>query len=391
MKTIAIEEHFITPMYRQKVAANEFRNFYLTSRSEQIGHDIVEQNSDLGAKRLAHMDAAGIDVQVLSFGSPGPQGFGADVAIPMAKDANDLAREAVEAHPDRFAAFAALPTADPGAAAEELERRVNWLGFKGAMIHGHTRGSFLDEKKYWVMFERAQALGVPLYLHPTLPHPDALKAYFHGYEDLARAGWGFAVDTSCHFLRIVFAGVCDAYPRMTIILGHLGEGFPFALHRNDLHPRVGVEHPGEDDAQEMAARIHRETPARARELLVPLEVGLERVRVRERGMEVERHAERLGALENHPVFLLVEETPSSVAVDHRAFEPQPRDAALELLGRGAGVSRRQRGECGETVRVRLDRLAREIVRVLRHRDRDVRAEALKIGRAEGEHLHVDAG
>src|SRR5206468_4686220 len=96
MKTIAIEEHFITPMYRRKVAANEFRNFYLTSRGEQIGHDIVEQNSDLGAKRLAHMDAAGIDVQVLSFGSPGPQGFGADIAIPMARDANDLAHAAVK-------------------------------------------------------------------------------------------------------------------------------------------------------------------------------------------------------------------------------------------------------------------------------------------------------
>src|SRR5437660_1426023 len=122
MKTIAIEEHFITPMYRQKVAANEFRNFYLRSRSEQIGHDIVEQNSDLGAKRLAHMDAAGIDVQVLSFGSPGPQGFAADVAIPMARDANDLAHEAVKAHPDRFAAFAALATADPGAASDELGR-----------------------------------------------------------------------------------------------------------------------------------------------------------------------------------------------------------------------------------------------------------------------------
>ena len=235
MKTIAIEEHFITPMYRQKVAANEFRNFYLSSRSEQIGHDIVEQNSDLGAMRLAHMDAAGIDVQVLSFGSPGPQGFGADVAIPMAKDANDLAHEAVKAHPDRFAAFAALPTADPGAAAEELERCVTRLGFKGAMIHGHARGSFLDEKKYWVIFERAQALGVPLYLHPTLPHPDALKAYFQGYEDLARAGWGFAVDTSCHFLRIVFAGVFDAYPRLRIILGHLGEGLPFAMHRLNDH------------------------------------------------------------------------------------------------------------------------------------------------------------
>ena len=235
MKVIAIEEHFITPLYREKVGANEFRNFYLKSRGEQLGHDIVEQNSDLGAERLAHMDAAGVDVQVLSFGSPGPQAFGAEVAIPMARDANDRLYQAIQKHPGRFAGFAALPTADPEAAAQELERCVRKLGFKGAMIHGHTRGSFLDERKYWTIFERAQALGVPIYLHPTLPHPDAVKAYFEGYEELARAGWGFAVDTSCHFLRIVFAGVFDAYPRLRIILGHLGEGLPFAMHRLNDH------------------------------------------------------------------------------------------------------------------------------------------------------------
>jgi len=235
MKVIAIEEHFITPMYREKVGANEFRNFYLKSRGEQLGHDIVEQNSDLGAKRLAHMDAAGVDVQVLSFGSPGPQAFAAEVALPMARDANDRLYQAIQKNPERFAGFAALPTADPEAAARELERCVSKLGFKGAMIHGHTRGSFLDERKYWTIFERAQALDVPIYLHPTLPHPDAVKAYFEGYEELARAGWGFAVDTSCHFLRIVFAGVFDAYPRLRIILGHLGEGLPFAMHRLNDH------------------------------------------------------------------------------------------------------------------------------------------------------------
>ena len=235
MKVIAIEEHFITPMYREKVGANEFRNFYLKSRGEQLGHDIVEQNSDLGAGRLAHMDAAGVDVQVLSFGSPGPQAFAAEVAIPMARDANDRLYQAIQKNPGRFAGFAALPTADPEAAAQELERCVSKLGFKGAMIHGHTRGSFLDERKYWTIFERAQALGVPVYLHPTLPHPEAVKAYFEGYEELARAGWGFAVDTSCHFLRVVFAGVFDAYPRLRIILGHLGEGLPFAMHRLNDH------------------------------------------------------------------------------------------------------------------------------------------------------------
>jgi predicted TIM-barrel fold metal-dependent hydrolase len=244
MRIIAIEEHFLTPLYREKVGANEYRNFYLTSRGRQMGHDIIEQNLDLGAKRLAHMDAHGVDVQVLSFGSPGPQAFAADVAIPMARDANDRLHATMKAHPTRFAGFAALPTADPRAAVEELERCVTRLGFKGAMIHGHQQGEFLDAKKYWPIWERAAQLGVPVYLHPALPHPDAVKAYFDGYEELARAPWGFAVDTSCHFLRLVFAGVFDAYPRLTIILGHLGEGLPFAMHRMNEHSWAAAKRRG---------------------------------------------------------------------------------------------------------------------------------------------------
>ena len=244
MRIIAIEEHFITPMYREKVGANEYRNFYLSSRGDVMGHDIMAENMDLGASRLRHMDEQGVDMQVLSFGSPGCQMFGADVAIPMAKDANDRLHQAVEKYPARFAGFAALPTAEPRAAVAELERCVTTLGFKGAMIHGHQRGEFLDAKKYWPIWERAEALGVPVYLHPALPHPDALKAYFDGYEELARAPWGFAVDTSCHFLRLVFAGVFDAYPRLKIILGHLGEGLPFAMHRMNEHSWGAAERRG---------------------------------------------------------------------------------------------------------------------------------------------------
>ena len=190
------------------------------------------------------MDAAGVDMQVLSFGSPGPQAFGADVAIPMARDANDLLFQAIQSYPARFAGFAALPTAAPEIAADELERCVKKLGFVGAMIHGHQQGSFLDEKKYWTLFERAEALDVPIYLHPTVPHPDAMKSYFQGYEELARAGWGFALDTSCHFLRIMFSGVFDAYPKLKIILGHLGEGLPFAMHRLDDHTRASAARRG---------------------------------------------------------------------------------------------------------------------------------------------------
>jgi len=235
MKIIAIEEHFSTPLYREKVHANEFRNFYITSRSEQIGHDIVKELGDIDAERIRHMDAQGVDVQVLSFGSPGPQAFNANEAIPMARDANDILYEAMKKHPTRFAGFAALATAAPDDAAAELERTVKQYGFKGTMIHGHTLGSFLDDKKYWPIFERAEALDVPIYLHPTLPPPNAMKAYFEGYEEIARAGWGFAVDTSIHFLRILFSGAFDAYPKLKIILGHLGEGLPFAMHRLNDH------------------------------------------------------------------------------------------------------------------------------------------------------------
>jgi 2,3-dihydroxybenzoate decarboxylase len=244
VKTIAIEEHYITPMYREKVTGGEFRNFYLTSRSEQIGHNIVEENADLGTSRLKNMDANGVDVQVLSFGAPGTQGFDAQTAIPMARDANDRAHDLIKKHPTRFASFAALPTAAPDESAKELERCVTKLGFKGTMIHGHTMGEFLDHKKYWAIFEAAEALDVPIYLHPTAPHPDAYKAYFDGYEELHRAGWGFMIDTSCHFLRIMFSGAFDKYPKLKFILGHLGEGIPFAMHRLDDHTALAAKRKG---------------------------------------------------------------------------------------------------------------------------------------------------
>jgi predicted TIM-barrel fold metal-dependent hydrolase len=244
VRIIAIEEHFITPMYREQVSANEFRNFYLSTRSREMGHDIIEENLDLGESRIAHMDEAGVDVQVLSFGSPGPQAFAAEVAIPMARDANDRLFEATKKYPDRFYGFAALPTADPEKAAQELERCVTKLGFKGAMIHSHQQGEFLDGAKYRVVWKTAERLGVPVYLHPALPHPQVVKAYFEGYEELARAPWGFAIDTSSHFLRLVFSGLFDDCPKLKIILGHLGEGIPFAMHRLDTHARAAAERRG---------------------------------------------------------------------------------------------------------------------------------------------------
>jgi predicted TIM-barrel fold metal-dependent hydrolase len=142
---------------------------------------------------------------------------------------------AVLAHPDRFAAFAALPTPDPIAAAAELDRCVEKLGFKGAMIHGLTNQEFLDHKKYWPIFERAQALDVPIYLHPSAPHPAVMEVYYQDYLEefpmVIRAAWGFTVETATMAIRLILSGIFEEYPRLKIVLGHMGETLPFLLWR----------------------------------------------------------------------------------------------------------------------------------------------------------------
>ncbi len=244
MRIIALEEHVVTPLYVARRAGGARRATSLADRSERVGHDVSAELMDIGASRIKHMDAVGIDVQVLSLTMPGAQAFDAASAPAIARDANDRIREAITGHPARFAGFAALPTADPAAAAKELERAVGRLGFKGAMINGHTGGEFLDDKKYWVIFEAAQALGVPIYLHPRDPHPAVMQAYFEGYEELATAAWGFSLDTVAHFLRMIYGGVLDAFPDLTFILGHLGEGLPFFLDRLHDHTVLSLARRG---------------------------------------------------------------------------------------------------------------------------------------------------
>ncbi len=157
---IALEEHYWDAEVAKTFESAEARNPALRQRLD-----------DLGALRLREMDEAGIDVQVISHGAPSTQRLDAATAVPLAKRANDRLHEAVRAHPDRFAGFAALPTADPKAAAEELERAVAKLGFKGAMVHGPTNGVFFDDKRFWPIFERAQELDVPLYIIRLRPFP----------------------------------------------------------------------------------------------------------------------------------------------------------------------------------------------------------------------------
>ncbi|MHA1107798.1 MAG: amidohydrolase family protein, partial [Alphaproteobacteria bacterium] len=143
----------------------------------------------------------------------------------------------VKNHPDRFAAFAAIPTPDPKAAADELERAVTRLGFKGAMVHGLTNGVFFDDRQFWPIYERAAALDVPLYVHPAFPHPDVVNAYYKDYAEefpsLLTSAWGYTVETATQGIRIVLSGVLEAHPGVRIILGHMGESIPFSLWRID--------------------------------------------------------------------------------------------------------------------------------------------------------------
>jgi predicted TIM-barrel fold metal-dependent hydrolase len=227
-RIIAIEEHYHDRELRAQFAAHEVID---TPR-------ISDRLDDLSNLRIQEMDAAGIDLQVLSHASQSLQLLDPATAVRLAPAVNDRLHQAVKRHPQRLAAFAALPTPDPAAAAAELERTVTKLGFKGAMVHGRTNGLFLDDKRFWPIFERAAALDVPIYLHPDLhPHPAVSDAYFKDYLAefplLSRSGFGYTIETATQGIRLVLSGVFDKYPNLKIIMGHLGEGVPLLLWRID--------------------------------------------------------------------------------------------------------------------------------------------------------------
>src|SRR5258706_2638496 len=196
--------------------------------------EILKRLYDLGEVRLREMDEAGIDVQIRAHGAPWAQRLPGTDAVALPRRVNDRLHAVVTANPRRFAGFAALPTSEPKAAADELERTIN-LGFKGAMIHGLANGVFLDDKRFWPIFERAQALDVPLYLHPSLPLQAVIDAYYNDYANdfpiVVRAAWGYTVETATQAIRLVLGGGFDADPRLKIILGHLGETLPFLVWR----------------------------------------------------------------------------------------------------------------------------------------------------------------
>jgi len=238
MRTITLEEHFVNPGFLDGPGKD------LKEKALKFGDRaarLFEQLSDLGDKRIAEMDAAGIDMQVLSLTSPGVEQLEAAPGIALAREANDFLAAATRRNPKRFAGFAALPTAAPDKAAEELERMVREHGFKGAVINGHNRGRYLDDKFFWPILERAEMLNVPIYLHPTPPPQAVIDASYGGFativtELFAGPGWGWHIETAIHVIRMVLGGVFDQYPKLQIVIGHMGETLPFMLQRLDVMP-----------------------------------------------------------------------------------------------------------------------------------------------------------
>ncbi|WP_085245711.1 amidohydrolase family protein [Mycobacterium paraense] len=190
--------------------------------------------SDVGAERIRLMDAAGIGMQVLSHAQPGIQILAddqADLAIAVCREVNDWLAEAIAAHPARFAGFAMLPTQSPADAAHELERAVRDLGFKGALINGHTNGRYLDDPSFDPLLRRAESLGVPVYIHPTDPPPAVSNAYYAPFDSALIPTWGWPVETGTHVLRLICAGVFDRHPNLKVIVGHMGELLPYCFTR----------------------------------------------------------------------------------------------------------------------------------------------------------------
>jgi predicted TIM-barrel fold metal-dependent hydrolase len=215
IRTVALEEAFLHPRVWDLFPA----------ALQQKYQPVRARLSDVGPERIRQMDAAGMDVQVLSHVQPGVQVLAddqAELSVSVCREVNDWLAEVVAAQPARFAGFAMLPTQSPAHAADELERAVHQLGFKGALINGHTNGRYLDDPLFDVLLGRAESLGVPIYIHPTDPPPPVSDTYYVPFDSALLPTWGWPVETGTHLLRLICAGVFDRHPDLKIIVGHMG-------------------------------------------------------------------------------------------------------------------------------------------------------------------------
>ena len=237
MRIIALEEHFATPSIfaAWRALPERFQDLALANTSA----DVERRLDDLADERIGLMDRMGVDVQVLSVTAPGMQDLAPDVAVPLARETNDLLARTVLDRPDRFQGLATLATPAPEHAARELERAVTRLGLNGGMLFGRTRERNLDHPDFLPIFEAAAALRAPLYLHPQTPREGVREAYYSSFDDkvnvnLSTAGIGWHYETGMQLLRLVMSGVFDRFPDLQIVVGHWGEVVLFYLDRVDM-------------------------------------------------------------------------------------------------------------------------------------------------------------
>lgn len=254
MRTITLEEHFVTQSFLRAAGA------YGPSSLPRLA-ELQPRLLDLGDGRIAAMDEASIDFQVLSLAAIGFEALDAATASPLTRDINDELAEAVRAHPTRLGGFATLALKDPAVAAVELERCITRLGFHGTLVNGTTDGLFLDDPRFFPIFEAAAHLGVPVYLHPAPPPETVGRAYFSGLPGevghwLSIAGWGWHAETGLHTLRLIVAGLFDRLPTLQLIIGHMGEGLPYALARSSGILSGGAPHLRQPVAAYFQSNIH---------------------------------------------------------------------------------------------------------------------------------------
>lgn len=238
MRIVAIEEHVSFPEMDAFLPAEALAKKKAAHSSAAAL--MMPKLEDVTGARLASMDETGISFQVLSVENTDVHLLDTSLALAFASRYNDLMAEKMKDQSSRFAAFAYLPMTDPAAAADELERCVRLHGFRGAMIRGLINGAFLDAPVFAPVFERAERLGVPLYLHPGVPPPAVIDAYYSNvgdkagaFESLACWGWGWHSETAIHVLRLLVAGIFDRYPALKVIVGHMGEMLPIMWERSN--------------------------------------------------------------------------------------------------------------------------------------------------------------
>ena len=240
-KRIATEEAWAPPSlletYRTMAAKKSIDDPGFIALWNRLGSrgQLVERLGDIGERRIADMDASGIDVQILSLTSPGVQVFDAPTATSLAGETNDQLAEAIRRYPTRLAGLAAVAPQDPASAVKEIDRAVRTMGLKGVIINSHTRGELLDDPKFWEIFEAAESLDVPIYIHPQAPPPAMIGPYVE--RGLEGALWGFGAETGLHVLAIIRSGALDRFPRLRLVIGHAGEALPFWLFRLDYMNR----------------------------------------------------------------------------------------------------------------------------------------------------------